>query len=57
MYMEDVNDICSNAVIAIEDDLREYDIRLSDNQINTLWDKVQNEVEELAGYPEYRNYN
>jgi hypothetical protein len=57
IYMEDLNQICADAVTDIEMALADHDIQLSENQLDLLWDKLQNEVEKLAGCPDYRNYN
>ena len=57
IYMEEVNTMCSNAATDIETALKKEDVVLSEDQLDLLWDKIQNEVEKLAGYPDYRNYN
>jgi hypothetical protein len=57
IYMDEIDTMCSNAITDINIALKREGVVLSEDELDLLWDKLQNDVEKLAGYPDYRNYN
>jgi hypothetical protein len=55
--MEDVRDISLEVVKLVETKLKEFGIELKDGQDDEIYVPVNNALEKIAGYPDYRSYN
>jgi len=56
LWMEDVTGICADACDFIQDRLSEFDIQLSDDKEDKIFDAIQ-AILELEGTGDYKNYN
>jgi hypothetical protein len=57
MYMEDVNKLSVDIVESVDTILKSNNLTMTTDMENAIFDKILEVIEELAGYPDYRNYN
>jgi hypothetical protein len=57
MAMEDVHSIGLAAMEAIQIGLREFGITLTPEQEDKIYTPMCDELEKVAGYPDYRSHN
>ena len=56
LWMDDVNGICADTCDFVQEKLKEFGIKLTDEKEDKIFDAVQ-AVLELEGTGDYRNYN
>jgi len=57
MYMEDVNKLSVDIVESVDTILKSNNLTMTTDMENAIFDKLLEVIEELAGYPDYGNYN
>lgn len=57
IFMDDVNSMGLEALKLIERRLAEFNIRLTDEQEDSIYVPLVTKLEELAGCPDYRCHN
>jgi hypothetical protein len=55
--MEDVNKLSVDIVESVDTILKSNNLTMTTDMENAIFDKILEVIEELAGYPDYRNYN
>ena len=55
--MENVRDICLEAMNIIEERLKEFNISLTPEQEDAIYIPLSESIEKVAKYPDYRNCN
>ena len=55
IYMEDVNSMAGKAIEILITELKKFDIVMTVDQEDSIYDGMTTRLEHIAGYPDYRH--